>query len=202
MPVAPMKPHVPTSALLDHLLAEVRAERVTLGWVIDRLGERSFGLVMLVLALLGMLPGVSVLAGMLLAVLAAQMILGRKGPAFPPRVAGRPLSARRLARIVQWARPALRLMERIARPRWGMPFQATKRTVGIVVLLVDALLFAPVPFSNIPPAAAIATIAVAYLEEDGMLLSVALLAGTLLLAIAAAVGWQAMGELGWVEGIV
>jgi hypothetical protein len=52
-----------------------------------------------------------------------------------------------------------------------------------VVLLVSLTLFVPVPLSNIPPAVLISLVAFAYLEEDGALLSLALIAAFILLAI-------------------
>ncbi|WP_238578837.1 exopolysaccharide biosynthesis protein, partial [Inquilinus limosus] len=60
----------------------------------------------------------------------------------------------------------------------------------------------PDSLSNIPPALAIALLAIAYLEEDGILLCIALAASALLLAVAAGAVWQAMGELGWVRGLL
>jgi hypothetical protein len=50
--------------------------------------------------------------------------------------------------------------------------------------------FSPIPFSNVVPALVIALIALAYLEEDGVLLSVALLAAVILLALALAAVWE------------
>lgn len=73
--------------------------------------------------------------------------------------------------------------------------------MGIVVLLLSLGLFVPVPMSNIPPALTILLIAFAYLEEDGVLLSLALTAAPVLLAIAAAVTLQALGSAGWVPGL-
>ncbi len=70
-----------------------------------------------------------------------------------------------------------------------------------MVLLLGLLLLAPIPLSNVPPALAIALLAIAYLEEDGILLCIALAASALLLAIAAGAVWQTMGELGWVRGL-
>ena len=134
-----------TSAVLDGLLGPEAPERVTLGWLMDRLGDRSFGLVLLLLALLGLLPGASTLAGVLLAVPAVQMILARPGPVFPRRVSARPFDARRLARVVRRIVPVLRLMERFVRPRWATPFRATKRAIGGVVLLLAASLLASFP---------------------------------------------------------
>lgn len=95
----------------------------------------------------------------------------------------------------------LRYLERFIRPRWTTPFQWTKRIAGIVVLLLSLGLLVPVPMSNIPPALTILLIAFAYLEEDGVLLCLALTAAPVLLAIAAAVTWQALGSAGWAPGL-
>ena len=193
---------LPTSVLLDGLLHGADAERVTLGWLVNSLGDRSFGLVMLLLALLGAMPGASAVAAPLLAILAVQMMLGRAGPVFPRRIAARSVRTRGLARTLGRTVPVLRAIEGFIHPRWPTPFEATKRGVGLVVLLLGVLLLAPIPLSNIPPALAIALLAIAYLEEDGILLCVALAASALLLVIAAGVVWQAMGELGWVQGFL
>jgi len=178
----------PTSAVLDGLLGPEAPERVTLGWLLDGLGERSFGVVLLLLALLGLLPGVSAVAGVLLTVPAVQMVLARRGAVFPRRVAARRFEAERLARVVRRVVPVLRWLERFIRPRWATPFGATKRAVGGVVLLLAASLLAPVPLSNVAPALAIALIAFATLEEDGALLGSALATAALaMLAVASRV---------------
>jgi hypothetical protein len=66
----------------------------------------------------------------------------------------------------------------------------TKRAVGVMVLLLTAvLLLTPVPLSNIAPAMVIALISLAYVEEDGLLLSAALLAAIILIGIASAAVW-------------
>lgn len=199
-PAGEMTTRIPTSALLDGLLRDADAERVTLRWLVDQLGDRSFGLVMLLLALLGAMPGASAVVAPLLAILAVQMMLGHAGPAFPRRVAERSVRTEGLARTLGRAVPVLRAIEGFFHPRWPMPFEAAKRVVGPVVLLLGLLLLAPIPLSNVPPALAIALLAIAYLEEDGILLCIALAASALLLAIAAGAVWQAMGELGWVRG--
>ena len=79
--------------------------------------------------------------------------------------------------------PLLRYLERFIYPRWTTPFESTRRLVGGVVLLVSLTLFVPVPLSNVPPAVLISLVAFAYLEEDGALLSLALIAAFILLAI-------------------
>jgi len=199
---APARPPSPTSVVLDGLLDQAPAEQVSLDWLMVRLGDRSFGLVLLLLALLGLLPGVSAVAGVLLVVPAVQMLLARPGPVFPRRVAARRFEARRLARVVRRVVPVLRWLERFIRPRWPTPFEATKRVVGGVTLLLSGLLLAPVPLSNVPPGLAIALIAVAYLEEDGVVLCAALAAALLMLAVAGAVTWEAMSAAGWLPGLL
>jgi hypothetical protein len=197
-----MAARAPTSTVLDDLLGEAPAGQVTLDWLLGKLGDRSFGVVLLLLALLGLLPGVSAVAGVLLAVPAAQMILARRAPVFPRRVATRRFDTRRLARVVRRVVPVLRWLERFIRPRWTTPFEATKRVVGGVVMLLGASLLAPVPLSNVPPALTIALIAFAYLEEDGVLLCAALAAALAMLAVAAAVAWETMSATGWVPGLL
>jgi hypothetical protein len=197
-----MAARAPTSAVLDGLLGREAPKQVTLGWLMDRLGDCSFGVVLLLLALLGLLPGVSAVAGVLLTAPAFQMVLGRPGPVLPRRVAARRFEAERLARVVRRVVPALRFLERFIRPRWATPFEATKRAVGGVVLLLAASLLAPVPLSNVPPALATGLIAFAYLEEDGMLLAIALAAALVLLGAAALAAWEALGATGWVPGIL
>ncbi len=121
---------------------------------------------------------------------------------FPRRISGRPFEARRLARVVRRIVPVLRFMERSIRPRWPTPIRTTKRAVGGVVLLLAASLLAPVPLSNVPPALATGLIAFAYLEEDGALLAVALVAAVVMLAVAALAAWEALSATGWVPGLL
>ena len=87
-------------------------------------------------------------------------------------------------------------------PRWHTPLDATKRLVGSVVLILSAaMVFSPIPFSNVVPAFVIALIALAYLEEDGILLSVALLAAVIVLALALAAVWETVRGAEWTSRI-
>jgi hypothetical protein len=54
------------------------------------------------------------------------------------------------------------------------------------------------PLTNVPPAADIALISLAYIEEDGVLLAIALVAGLILLAIASAAVWGAIVSAIWI----
>src|ERR1700688_845888 len=132
--------HVPTSLVLQELLDEAPADHFTLDWLIGSLPERSFGIVMLLLAVLAMVPLGSIVPGLLLAILAAQMTVGRPGPVFPRRIATYPLPTRHLVRMGRLPILVLKYLERVIRPRWPTPIGATKRVVGVVVFLLTCLL--------------------------------------------------------------
>ena len=53
------------------------------------LRKRSFGIIMLLLALVAIAPGVSIVAGLLLMIPAFQMIAGQTAPVFPRVIAAR-----------------------------------------------------------------------------------------------------------------
>jgi len=192
---------VPTSVLLQRLHDEAPADHFTLGWLMGSLHKRSFGIIMLLLALVAIAPGISIVAGLLLMIPAFQMLMGQPAPVFPRRIAAHPFPTRHLAALVQRAVPVLRYFEKVIRPRWPTPLEATKRVVGAVILILNAtLLFTPLPLSNVVPALVIALISLAYLEEDGLLLSIALLAAVIVLIVELVVVWGTIAGAKWVIG--
>jgi hypothetical protein len=60
---------IPASVVLQRLHDEVPAGCFTLSWLTDRLHRRSFGIVMLLLALVAIAPGVAMVEGLLAAVI-------------------------------------------------------------------------------------------------------------------------------------
>jgi len=185
--------------VLQRLHDEAPKDHFTLGWLMGSLRKRSFGIIMLLLALVAIAPGVSIVAGLLLMIPAFQMIAGLPAPVFPRGIAARPLPTQHLAALVQRAVPVLRYFEKLIHPRWPTPFDATKRVVGtVVVILNTTLVFTPIPLSNVVPALVIALISLAYLEEDGVLLSIALLAAIIVLAIELVAVWEAVAGAKWI----
>ena len=189
---------VHTSVVLQRLHDEAPLDHFTLSWLMEHLRRRSFGMIMLLLALVAMVPGVSIVAGLLLVIPAFQMLAGRPAPIFPRRIANRPLPTRHLAALVQRAIPVLRYLEKFVHPRWPTPFEATKRLVGIVVIVLDtAVVFAPLPLSNVVPAVLIALIALAYLEEDGLVLSITLLGALIIVGVVLVAVWEIVAGAQW-----
>jgi hypothetical protein len=171
------------------MLADAAPRRLNLAWLLDRLRQRSFGAILLLLGFVAMLPGVNIVAGIALLAFGFQMTMGRGVPVLPAFIADHPLPAGRAMRLMRRALPAITTLERIVKPRWPMPFLLTQRLVGFVVLLLAATLFLPVPLSNIIPGALTMMVALAYLEEDGALLAIALGLSAGSLAVTAAEAW-------------
>ncbi len=162
--------------------------------------KRSFGLIMLLLAVVAVAPGVSIVVGLLLMIPAFQMVAGQNMPVFPRRIAARPMPTRHLAALVQRAVPVLRSLEKLIHPRWPTPLDATKRLVGAAVVLLNiTLLFTPIPLSNVVPTLVIALISLAYLEEDE--LSIAMLASVVVLAVELAAIWETILGAKWIAGL-
>lgn len=193
-----------TSVVLQRLYDGAPTDHFTLGWVMASLRKRSFGMIMLLLSLAAVVPGVSIVAGLLLMIPAFQMIAGRCAPVFPRRIANYQLPTRHLVSLVRRAIPPLRYLEKIIHPRWHTPLEATKRLVGTIVIILDALIvLAPIPLTNVVPALIIAFISLAYLEEDGLLLLIALLAAIIVLVVASVAGWETVrGVAHWAGAIL
>mgnify|MGYP002785374092 CR=1 FL=1 len=191
-----MTARVPTSVVLEDLFERAPPD-VTPAWFIANLRERSFGVVMLLMALLGLVPGASGIVGILLVFPALQMMLAHKAPVLPRLIVERRLPVTKVRRVGNL--PLLRRMELVIRPRWPTPFEATKRVVGLVVLLLAATLVWPFPFSHIIPALVIMLLSFAYLEEDGVLLCIALLAALASLSVTGVTVWAAIRTTGWLE---
>jgi len=196
-----MLKRAPISTILSEMLHAAGAEPLTLD-SLGRMGERSFGLVLLLLSVFGLLPGVSAFVAVLLMVPAIQMLLARSGPVFPRGIRGRRFEARRLAALLRYVIPVLRWLERFVRPRWTTPAEVTKRVVGGIVFVLSAGLLAPVPLSNVPPALAIMLIAFAYLEGDGVLLCGALVIAFVMVGVVLLAVWETMSAAGWVPGLL
>jgi hypothetical protein len=193
---------VAASVVLQQLHDEMPADHFTLGWLMHSLHKRSFGIIVLLIALVAIIPGLSIVAGLLLMIPAFQMIAGESAPVFPSRIATRSLPTRHLAVVVQRFVPVLRYLEKAIHPRWRTPIGATKRLVGAIVLTLSAtLVLIPVPLSNVAPALVIALIALAYLEEDGILLLIGVLAAVILLVVAVAATWEMVVGAKWIVGL-
>jgi hypothetical protein len=80
---ADTKKRGPSSRVLQEVIRQAPAEYVTVGWLTSTLHRHSFGIIMLCLGLLATTPVGSTVPGLILAVIAVQLIVGRAEPVFP-----------------------------------------------------------------------------------------------------------------------
>lgn len=185
-----------TARLSDRLgvfAQSLSTERVSLSTIVNFIGRRSIGSLLLVFAVPLMLPvplpGIAVVFGVPLIVISAQLLLGRRHIWLPAWLARRSIARAEFIALVERARPSLRRLELIARPRvsW-LAADWTMVPIGAICLLLAVIITLPVPFGHMLPGAAISILALGLMERDGLVvglgLIVALLAIGLLLAVA------------------
>jgi hypothetical protein len=181
---------IPSSRAFEDLLRQAPADYFTLGWLLSTLHQRSFGVIILFLGLLATVPVGSTVPGFMLAIMAVQMITGRREPVFPRFITTRTLPTHYLFRLGRRAIPLLQYLEKAVYPRWPTAFEAGKPFVGVVVLLLTGvLLLTPVPLSNVVPAILVVLISLAYIQKDGLLLCVSFLAALILIGVGSAAVW-------------
>jgi hypothetical protein len=170
-----------TSQILEELVAKAPDGPVDLEWLLGNLDKRSFGLLLLLLGLLVIIPGVATIATLALLFPAVEMMLGRRAPSFPRFISKRQFDFKRFKRFTVAVRPMLQAIERFSRPRWDARRDVIDRLVGLVVFLLAFSAGWPLPLVNVLPGMVVVLIAVAYLQEDGLLLTVAMAAALLAL---------------------
>jgi hypothetical protein len=190
---------IPTSVHLMRMANQVAGSHVSVGCLMKQLGERSFGLTLFMMAVIAFIPGASTVVGVLIAWPAVQMTLGHDTAVLPRLIAQKKIDVEKLARVTRIVAPRLEWVERLVRPRWPTPVQATKRLTGGVMLLLGHSLVSPVPFGHVVPALVIMLLALAYLEEDGVALLVALVAALVSLAATGAALWGAVETIDWID---
>jgi hypothetical protein len=176
-----------TSQVLNLLARRSEAGQITFDEIASGLRERAFGMLLLVLGVFGwiplMPPGFASIFGTGMAVLAWQIMCGRREPWLPGRIGRVGLSRERFRRIVERATPWLERFEAIARPRFlGGPTERSGRLLGAFLLLLGATVMVPLPMTNAFPSLGVVVIAIGLLERDGIIVCLGIVVGVLALA--------------------
>lgn len=160
------------SAVLARLAAPGEGS-LTLGEVVAAVGERSFGALLVMLAIpnmvAGLIPGLSILLGLPLLLISVQLLVGADKPWLPRRLARLEIQRADLARIVAKVGVPLRRLERALRPRLEfLTASWAERLIGLGCVALSLLVFLPIPFANLVPATGILLFGFAILERDGL----------------------------------
>ncbi|MEZ0171513.1 exopolysaccharide biosynthesis protein [Microvirga sp. TS319] len=165
-------------------LASQPGDRLTVRDIMAVLQDRAFALLIVLLGLpncLPMPPPIPLVCGLLLALVAIQIVFGRDAPWLPGTLMNRSLARADVERAVGRAMPAFRRLERFSRPR--MTFLDTPlamRVMGVIILVLAlGLLFAPPFVGQIPLGLAVCLVGLGLVERDGLVIIGGLIIGSI-----------------------
>ncbi|WP_312798535.1 exopolysaccharide biosynthesis protein [Tianweitania sp.] len=178
---------------------------VTVRQIRDALGDRSFAALLVFFAAINLLPlppGTTLVLGLPLMIVSAQMVWGRKIAWLPQFILVRSVQAEQFRALAERFIPRLVWLERWIRPRfWPMPDRYDERVIGLLALVMGTLVTLPIPLGNWFPALTIALSGLALSERDGILLGVAAAAGSfsvvLIVALAGTVNYALHAVAAW-----
>ena len=153
-------------------------DEVSLGDVVKKVGQRGQGAFLAIPGLIGMtpvggIPGVPTLFGVTVAIVALQMVAGRKGLWLPDMIERRSVGQDKLGNAVDKMRKPARWIDRHfgQRLQWATGRAATR--VAALFALAFACLLPPlevVPFAALIPFTAIALLGLSLTMRDGILM--------------------------------
>jgi len=157
--------------------------------LLRELGERSFGWSVLLFALINLLPlppGSTLITGIPLMLLAAQMTLGFHHVRLPGFIRRRHINRTGLRQGIIWLKPIMRRIEKIIHPRHEWVFRHD-RTVGALLFCIAFAIFVPVPLNSWFSAFTALITAIGMVERDGLVTLIGLGLGMLSVLLTAAV---------------
>ena len=164
-----------SSDLYRYFCEEERANQVQLADFLVITKERIFGFLFVILSLPSALPvpapGYSIPFGVVMFLLASQLIIGKKEPWLPQRAKDYQLSLKQVQGIIRKGVPWLKRLEILARPRLSYICTGVVGRVflGSAIALMSLSMMIPIPGTNTLPAIAIFMIGFGLQEDDGMI---------------------------------
>ncbi|MWD27720.1 exopolysaccharide biosynthesis protein [Aquicoccus sp. SCR17] len=159
------------SVLLLQITDAAPHPRIAIGELIDGFGRRGHGALLIVLGAPNILPlplpGLSMISGLPLLLLALQLALGYPAPWFPEALRRRSFDRTEFRRIAMAIAPRLLRLERVIRPRWpSLTTGLWRQALGLLAVILAVALMLPLPLGNALPGLALALIGLAVLEGD------------------------------------
>jgi len=160
-----------TTDLLRQALAD-NGERICLEQFIAPLRERTYGFLLLLLALPNFIPlPVGGVMGPLIVLVGAQLLWGLPRPWLPRRARAHAFARESVEHFVTRMTPLFARVERLCRPRLEQfTHQPLERISGLLLILIGILLALPIPFTNYLFGLTVLLFAVALIERDGALI--------------------------------
>lgn len=158
-----------------YFFEEAREKQVTLADILALAGERIFGFLFVVLSLPSALPvpapGYSTPFGVLMFILAIQLILGRDYPWLPEKMLEGKMNLETVQKFINKGLPWLQKIEQVTKPRIAYLCTSLpgRVVIGCAIALMSVSMMIPIPGTNTLPAIGIFVTAFGLLEDDGLI---------------------------------
>lgn len=166
--------------------------RVSWSAIMDEVGRRSFGPLLLLAGLtvlapiIGDLPGVPTLIGMVVLLIAVQLLIGRHNFWLPGFMLNRSVPKDKLHKALTWLKKPARFIDKLLSPRLAVLTRGPMVRVIAVVCLGIALampVMEIVPFSANLAGIALTAFGLALIARDGLLALIALVFTGLMMGV-------------------
>ncbi len=156
--------------LLRRLADDGAANGLTIAEIRDRLDERAYGLLVLILAIPCLVPGlygVPQVVGLAILILAVQLLCGREEPWLPRWFLNLQAKAAWLEGMADFTEKRLGWLERLSRPRLkAFSVGPGERFAAMFMILATVTIV--LPMTNTIPSVALSLLAVGLIQRDGL----------------------------------
>jgi hypothetical protein len=144
-----------------------------LGEIVDRLDERAFGLLLILLCLPCIPPFIYVLPQIVsvpMLALSLQMAAGRQSPWLPDKFKARRFALGEFSKVLNFCERYVRWFEKIARPRLlAVTGRTGVRVVGALTIIPCLSIMLPLIGTNTVPSIGVAISSLGLVQRDGLL---------------------------------
>lgn len=172
------------SEILTHFIDAHPESDITVRSMVHAFGERAFGFLTLVFALICIIPlpipGIHMILSIPLFYLSLQQMIGRREVWFPNRILDYKIPRKAFEDMSHKAIPWIIKIEKISKPR--LTFLTTRWWFcffGAIIFYITAFLSIPLPLTNLVPAIGIVIMAIGLLNRDGVMLLIGAVIGVL-----------------------
>jgi hypothetical protein len=156
-------------------------DKVKIGDMLEAIGKRSFAPFLLIPALIdispvGSIPGLPTLLGLMIAIIAVQLLIGRDHLWLPGFIANRSRKSEDVRKAADKLNPLARRLDRWFHGRLPRLTSKPFQRIAAVIILLLTLTVPPLellPLATTAPMAAIAAFGLALLVHDGLLMLIA-----------------------------
>lgn len=193
-------------AVVADLAASSDPDGLSLREIRDRLDERAFGLMIIILAIPCLVPGlygVPQIVAIPILLLVGQLLAGRIEPWLPEAVLKRRVSKVWLDRMADFATRRMAWCEHFSRPRWTVFVHGwAERVVAVFMALATLTILVPLPLTNTVPAVGLTLMAVGLIQRDGLFVVAGASVAAGWLAALAVVGTGFYLGAGWAVSLI